>query len=81
MIQSGNIVLIVERRLNMTKANIIPCDFNIAFYKVMGEVKYDDYHDSVLVVSGIKTERKSLIMINKKNCYGYINKITYLYWR
>lgn len=29
----------------MTKANVIPCDFNIAFYKIMGEVKYDDYNN------------------------------------
>lgn len=30
----------------MTKAILIPCDFNLAFYKVMSEVKYDDYHNS-----------------------------------
>lgn len=30
----------------MTKANTIPCDFNLAFYTVMGNVKYDDYENS-----------------------------------
>lgn len=30
----------------MIKAKVIPCDFNIAFYKVMSEVKYDDYNNT-----------------------------------